>query len=726
MLGFGAASAEAAINDVRVIKQEGSAILPRTQFGDKPIFSSTAPVLLEADEIDYQQDNGIVIASGNVAISQGDTVLLANMVAYDQEGDLVIAKGNISMLDPSGNVTFADEIEMTHDLKEGIIQQFKARFNDDSVLVAARAKKIDENKTELFKLAYSPCLCADEKTQEPITPLWKVTSTHALVDQEEQVITYDNTFFSIYGVPIFYTPYFSHATPGANNKSGFLIPEYQHNNNVGTIIKVPFYYAIAPDRDATLIPIHTSEKGLVMAGEYRQIFNDGLMRLSGSITQARDTDAAGNPTFGQQIRGNIDGTGIFKIDADSNWGFDIHRTTDDTYLRLYDLDQNTLLTSEIYWERFNFLNNNRSYMSVQGLAFQGLTAQDAAGRSPAALPLTTFSYQSDPLDYNSRFLFDGNLLSIYRRDGARSQRLSTTTGWKLPYITDNGQIIEFNAQMRGDIYYVHDVLLPGGNNFNGTTGRLVPQISGLWRYPFINRWGDDTSALIEPVVMVAASPSGGNPDKIPNEDSGVPEFTDTNLFDPNRFAGSDRIENGPRVSYGLRGQVQAFQDKYLDWLFGQNYRVINDRHFPFSNDPSVHYSDYVGKIGITSHPVSLAYRFRMDQDNFSSKRDEVIASYSQTPFRASLSYFSLNNDPILADKKAVTGSLTVNLSKQWSWDISSSKDLVLHQSTGASTGLTFQNECAIINASMIREYTRDRDIRPSTSLLFRISLKNLD
>ncbi len=150
--------------------------------------------------------------------------------------------------------------------------------------------------------------------------------------------------------------------------------------------------------------------------------------------------------------------------------------------------------------------------------------------------------------------------------------------------------------------------------FNGVTGREIPQASMTWRYPFINRFGT-SSLMIEPVFNFTASPGGGNPDKSPNEDSLVPEFTDTNLFSDDRFAGLDRIETGPRLSYGLRGQAQVFSDKYIDWLVGQHYRVDSDPNFPIATNPDSHFSDYVGKVGVTYQPVTLAYRFRLDKDN---------------------------------------------------------------------------------------------------------------
>jgi LPS-assembly protein len=697
--------------------------LPRTDFGSKPVVSDKEPVLIEATEVDYQQ-SGMVIASGKVVVTQGETILFADQLAYDQEGDLLLAKGNVSLLDPSGNVAFADEMELTKDMKKGVIKQFKARFNDNSVIAAVQAKKIDENKTELFKTVYSPCNCTDEK-KKPISPLWSVQANTALIDQEAQKIIYDDAYFKVKGLPVFYTPYLSHSTPGADNKSGFLLPTYSHNNNVGSIVKVPYYYAIAPDRDATIIPVFTGEEGLVMAGEYRQLFDTGLLLMDGSATYPERRDALGNVINGNEFRGHVNAEGRFSPTKNYNWGFDINRTTDDTYLRRYGFGGDTVLTSRLYGEGFDMGLGDRSYASAMALSFQGLTAQDDNKQIPTVLPYMLFAHETKPGWANSRATFDANILSLYRDVGSKSRRISTNTGWNIPYLTKNGQIIELRSQLRADAYSVEDVLLSNNENFSGSTGRLVPQVSATWRWPFLTR-NEFGSLILEPIAMAAASPGGGNPETIPNEDSVAPEFTDTNLFDPNRYAGYDRIENGPRTSYGLRGQADFGGDKYVDWLVGQNYRVNNNGTFPYTNDIGSFFSDYVGKVGFTYNPFSVAYRFRLDKDNFSPKRQEVDTSVAYDPVTFSLSYLGLNNDPSLADKETIGVSAGIKLSKNWQLTLNGSEDLELNQITGANTGLVFTNECISVGTYIGRTFTNDRDIEPSTTILFRISLKNLE
>jgi LPS-assembly protein len=349
--------------------------------------------------------------------------------------------------------------------------------------------------------------------------------------------------------------------------------------------------------------------------------------------------------------------------------------------------------------------------------------------SPLVLPLADVSWQSAPGFNNSRFSLAGNAMALTRTDGADTRRLSSTAGWKLPYISPDGQVIEFGAQVRTDMYSVNDYFVSGvpnlGKEYSGQTGRVIPQTSLTWRYPVINHM-QDVSVLIEPVVMVAASSNSGNISKIPNEDSQVPEFNTSNLFSPDRYAGYDRVEGGAQMSYGVRGQAQIYSNKYIDWLVGQQYQRSNREQFPFSNDLNNQTSDYVGKLGVSYDGLSMAYRTRLDRDTFSPKRNEVEAGVNYYPVSLSTSYLSLRNDVSLQNKEEVYGVGTLNLTQKWQWMATARHDLELDQLTGVATGLRYKNECIDIINTLGKEYTRDRDIKPSTTYMFRVSLKNLD
>jgi LPS-assembly protein len=709
--------------DPSATQQDNSEVL-RKRFGEKPIVSSKEPVLLKADQMDYDQNNEIVVASGKVEVAQGDTILLADQLIYDHQHNRVEAHGNVSMLQPSGDVYFAQQVELQDNLKEGVIRHFKARLSDNSKFVANGAKKVDENVVELYKAVYTPCNCGENGDTSP--PLWQLKADHAIIDTQEQKVRYENAYLDVFGNSVFYTPYFSHATPGADNHSGLLMPTFMQSQNLGTIYQQPVYYAISPDKDLTVTPVYQSTAGPMMIGEYRQMYNTGLMSLEGSLTDADKRNAQGNRLSGHELRGHYDAKGQFTLDEHYGWGFNLRRASDDTYLRLYNFSNDTLLTSRGYAEGVDFIEGyDRTYASVEALSFQGLTGQDNSRVIPTILPLVSFSHQSNPMAYNSRVTVDGNLMSLYRQDGSESRRASGTLGWKLPYITDDGQIIEFNTRMRTDVYYVHDVAQSNGQLYDGATGRAIPQASLNWRYPFIKQagWG---SLLLEPIGEVNISPDGGNPEKIPNEDSLFPEFTDTNLFSADRNPGYDRVESGLRASYGMRAQAQFMQDKYIDLLFGQHWRLDNDASFPYSNDLTDHGSDYVGKIGLSTQPLSVAYRFRMDKETLKQHRSEVNASLDVYPVTLSGTYLSIKRDPVLATKEVIEGNSSVNLTRHWSWVTSGTRDILLDQTDAIYTGVSYKDECANLLAMVGKDYTNIQDIEPSTTFWLKVSLRNLE
>ena len=169
------------------------------------------PALLSADQVTYDDKLGIVTASGNVEISQGDRVLLADTVSYNMNTKVVSASGNITLLEPSGEVVFATYAELTDELREGFIRDVRLLLTDDSRLAANSAQRVSGNVSRLRKAVYSPChLCADDPSA---APLWQIKASQVVHDQEEQVIKYQNAFLEFYGVPIAYTPYFEHPDP---------------------------------------------------------------------------------------------------------------------------------------------------------------------------------------------------------------------------------------------------------------------------------------------------------------------------------------------------------------------------------------------------------------------------------------------------------------------------------------------------------------------------------
>ncbi len=182
--------------------------------------SGDAPVDLAADELIYAQDGNVVTATGNVEITQAGYVLLADQVEYHQDADRMLAVGNVSLLQLGGNVLFADEIELSDQMRNGFIKSVRLLLSDQSRMAAREGERRNGQVMELHKVLYSPCRICDDEPEK--APLWQIKAGQVTHDQEKKTISYRNAFLELWGVPVAYSPYFSHPDPSVKRKSGFI------------------------------------------------------------------------------------------------------------------------------------------------------------------------------------------------------------------------------------------------------------------------------------------------------------------------------------------------------------------------------------------------------------------------------------------------------------------------------------------------------------------------
>lgn len=678
------------------------------------------PVFIEANSMYHDRNTDTVMANGKVEIVQGARVLHAQEVRYHRPSGTVFASGNVAILEPDGNVYFADSVELKDKLKSGVVENLRARLADKSLFAAARATKVDENKTIMERAVYSPCKICDEEGN-PETPLWQIKASEMTVDQLDQKISYENARFEVLGMPVIYTPYLSHPTPNADNKSGFLTPSYSISSTLGTTVHVPYFVSLAPNMDFTLAPMFTSLEGPVMIGEYRHLIESGDYAFKGSITNPDSLDSNGNPEGGKKLRWHGEGRGEFDINDDWDWGFTARRASDDTYLRRYGFSYETTLISRAYLEGFDDRKSGRRYISAEALSFQGLLSTDDPDTTPLILPLLEAEDEINLGFMGSRLKFGGNMLSLSRNEGSSTHRASATAEWLLPYTTDGGHVFDVSARMRGDAYYVENTPV-SGNSSNDTVARLLPEASVGWRYPMV-RFGDGNKMVFEPIVKAISAPNGGNPSEIPNEDSLSTELADSNVFDSNRFAGLDRIETGNRINYGFRTGVEFQNRMAVNLLLGQNYNL--DANNDLLSDGN-NLSDYVGRIEFSNPWLYAAYRFMIDQETGETISNEItaISTFSRLTFTAN--YINMSSDSVLGSREEALASGTLKLTDNWSLLSGGRRNLLTNAWVSTSVGLIYNNECITILTRAQRDYTTNRDIEPNTSYLVQLMLKNLN
>ncbi len=683
----------------------------------------TNPAVLQADEITHDSQAGITTALGSVTLTTRGYVLEADSLVYDQPGDRVTASGGVVVVDSEGQTLHSDRIEVTGDLREGVIEGIRLLLSNGARLAATRAERSDGRITVMERAVYSPCeLCPDDPDDLPV---WQLRARSVSHDEETRDITYRDVTLEVFGIPVAYSPFMRHPDPTVERRTGFLVPNYGRSSTLGAYVRMPYYIELSPARDLTVTPIITREEGPVLSAEYRELMATGDILVEGSVAHAKARHNSGRLKGGRDTRWHLKANGLWMADSRTHLGADVHRSSDDSYLSRFGITSLDTLVSDAFVEHFD----GRSYAGASGYLYQGLRPIDDPGQIPLVAPLLTYSYLTPPSKTGSTASVDSSLLVLTRSDGTDSRRFSTGVAWQAPFLTTDGQHFSTRISLRGDAYHASDVPLADRKQ-SGFVSRFIPEGLVEWRYPFA-RMSDTSHQLLEPMAMVVWSPNGGNPRNIPNEDGQDFEFDEVNLFSTNRFPGLDRVEGGLRINYGLRLGQYGHDSGHYELFIGQAWRARDDSTFDESQGLSGHFSDYVGRLQINPFPYfDMLYRFRMSDEFKSLYRSELGVNVGTDDANLEVSYVRLDEetDPIiypLRERAQVNTGAVFRLIDNWTLTGSWRGDVDRGESVLYGSTLAYRDECVEMSLSGERRFTRAMDYNPETVIIFRIRLATL-
>lgn len=692
------------------------------------------PVLLSAEHLDYDEDLGIVTARGHVELSQGSRLLLADTVSFSEKTNIVTASGNVSILEPTGEVLFANYTELSDDMSRGFVDQVRVLMSDNSKFAAMQGERLDGRYTRMEKGVYSPCeLCASDPTRPPI---WQIRAARITHDQEKHDIYYRDATLEVLGVPVMYLPFFGHPDPTVERRSGFLAPAGGISSDLGTFARIKYFFDIDESKDFTLEAVPSTEDGLLLGGEYRQRFGNGSLSVSGSATYADRPRVIGNEEVTKKdFRGHIFANGRFDIDQNWRWGFDLQRVTDDTHLLRYDYSSADILESKAYLEWFS----GRDYFSFNAYDFQDLRPSNTE-EEPLVLPMVQYNLLGEPgALLGGRWELDAGFLSLLRTDGNDTRRLSSAIGWRRQDIASIGLVSTLDAALRTDGYWVSNLRRDDGTVENDDKARLraFPHAEWTVSMPFARQIGT-VQHMVEPMVMLSAAPNISNSSAIPNEDSQDIEFDYTNLFSASRYNGIDRLEGGQRVTYGVKNGLYGFGGGSSTLFLGQSYRLQNDTDFPDGSGLRRRTSDVVGKLELTpSQWLDISYSFRLDSKTLAQRLHDVYGSVGPSQFRVSGSYIfidklaqttsSTSTSTTLKDREELTLSVSSAITDHWSVGVSHRRDMAKGGNGPLNSGatITYQDECLTFQLVGERNYTQRTGVDTGDRLFFRVVLKNL-
>lgn len=682
------------------------------------------PMLLQADEVSYDNQNNRVTAEGNVEIYYNDYTLLADKVIYDQSKNTLSAEGNVRIKEPNGAVINADRITLTDDFRDGFIRSLRVVTSDDSRIAAERATRIDGETTIFERGVFTACKECKDKPNRP--PLWRIRAGKITHKKSEGRIYYEDAALEFFGVPVAYLPYFAHPDSSKKRESGFLFPKYSQSNDLGFTTEIPYFFALAPNYDFTFSPRYTSERGVLWKGEWRHRLKKGSYRVE--IAGIDETDSKSLSPSDDGFRGSIETQGAFDIGSWWNWGWDVTVESDDTFRRFYDLD-NIIRTNRVS-KVYLIGQHDRNYFEANLFHFGGLTSDDTSNAESTVHPVIDYSYIFGKPVLGGELSLDTNVLSLSREDGTDSNRVIANLAWRRTIVDRLGQVYTPFANVRGDIYRVSNATDPitGEITKDDYVTRGIASAGITYRYPFVAR-SASASHVVEPVVQIVARPDSIEQEDVPNEDARSLVFDDTLLFDTDKFSGYDRIETGTRANIGLQYTMQLNSGGYVRAVVGESFQLSGANAFGEGTGLGNDRSDYVaGLYYAPSSSLIFLSQARFGEEDLELKRTDIFAQYSRGLVSGSVNYANLKAQPELGiadDREEVQAQGTLRLSEYWNLVGSIRYDLADDQRIADSLGLKYADECFVLAVTYQESFIRDRDIEPDQSITIRFELKHL-
>ena len=228
-------------------------------------------ISLKADDIPI---NNIELTklTGNVSMTTESSILRSDELVRDKTTGIDQAIGEIT-LETNESLLLAKDF--LRDGKTQIMTLSDVEYHYFSINGNGNAESIQVNQNSdastLKNLTFSTCPKGDGS--------WLFAADELSLDSSKGWAEAWGMWFKLKGIPIFYFPYFNFPIDD-RKKSGFLMPDVSRNSRNGLDVKLPIYWNIKSNMDATIVPRNIRNRGNQLGIEYRYLTDETSNRLA--------------------------------------------------------------------------------------------------------------------------------------------------------------------------------------------------------------------------------------------------------------------------------------------------------------------------------------------------------------------------------------------------------------------------------------------------------------
>ena len=506
------------------------------------------PIILQAQTLSGRPDLDTV-AEGNAEFRRGGTVIRADRLTYQAPDDLAIANGNVR-ISRDGNIYTGPELQLKVQRFEGFFLNPTYRFSRIGAGAGGSAQRVDfldEQRAVASRATYTSC-----PVDGSGTPAWLLSTDRVQIDFANNEGIADNAVLRFYGVPILAAPRLSFPLTDAR-KSGWLPPNFDLDTKSGLQFSIPYYWNIAPNRDATFTPQLSTRRGGGLESEFRYL--EPGQRGEVRLNLLPFDQLTGTTRYG------LTGSHQTEFADDLRVQLRVLRVSDNDYWKDFPRDRASLtprlLASDLEVTR-PFGDDWNGYARVQ--RWQVLQTTDLTTRIEAPyerLPQIGARYVrrvGGGFDVGfegefNRFTNPTDAVTVARPVGSRLHALGSLSR---PFVSPGWTVtpkLAFNAAS----YSLDQPLADGRTG----ASRVIPTLSldSSWVLERDTRFfGRSVRQTLEPRLLYVNTPFREQAG-LPNFDSSAKDFNFDSIFSESAFSGVDRVSDAHQLTAGVTTRV---------------------------------------------------------------------------------------------------------------------------------------------------------------------------
>jgi LPS-assembly protein len=643
-----------------------------------------------------------------------------------------------------GFFSFKDK---SHLAKETKIKTHKDIFEneDQDPRIYGSSSFSDPNKTVVNNAIFTSCKLNDD------CPPWSIEAETITHDKIKKDMIYKNALLKIYDVPILYFPKFFHPDPSVKRRSGFLQPQFNNSEILGSSLYIPYFKTLGHDKDITFKPTFFEKltkfekEKYILQSEYRKKGKNSS--LIADLAFLRDyKSSTGNKTKNvNHLFMNYSNDLKIPNYLESKFEAQIQRVTNDTYLKVF---QHNLFDTPVMPASQSTMNSNiKLYLDQEN---QNLTTGIEIYENLGIKHSDRYQYTLPYYDFSKNLtslISDNSINGSLNFYSTGTNKLLNTNNIRSTVVNDfnyssNDYISKLGFKNNFDLYF-KNLNVIGKNDSTYTSS---PQIDGKSTFkidtslPLI-RSKNMLKETLTPKISFRINPANN----MNNYSGSSANINVNNVFDINRLGISNDFEAGRSFTFGLDYKYDPLldnlsddinesnildsindsskipKDKYLEIKLATVVRDKNENDIQFSSTINRKNSDLFGSIeNKLLDNVDFLYEFSLDNDMKTINSNSIETEISMNNFVTTFNFIEQRNE--IGSTHLLSNTTEYKIDESNSLKFSTRRNKKINLTEYYDLSYEYKNDCLTAAIKFNKRFYQDKDLKPTEDLFFTLTL----